>query len=75
MKKKMFFFTVNESKNFVHLVVHFMKWTVDFLSISQNGQFYTWVVTYMYIKFSHICKLQNLPKMHERVYVIIIITL
>ena len=39
---------MNESKNFVHLVVHFMKWSVDFfvhftkwtniLSISQNGQ-------------------------------------
>ena len=39
---------MNESKNFVHLVVHFMKWTVDFfihftkwtniLSISRNGQ-------------------------------------
>ena len=26
-------------------VVHFMKWTIC-LSISRNGQFHTWVVTY-----------------------------
>ena len=85
MQKKIFFFTVNESKNFVHLVVHFMKWSVDFmkwsevflsisrngqmfcpfhemdswivhfvkwtisLSISRNGQFHIWVITYICI--------------------------
>ena len=50
-----FFFTVNESKNFVHLVVHFMKWSVDFLSISRNGQIFSpfhkmdsWVITYFH---------------------------
>ena len=54
MKKKQVFFTVNESKNFVHLVLHFMKWTVDFLSISRNGQIFcpfhemdSWVVHFM----------------------------
>ena len=55
------FFTVNESKNFVHLVVHFMKWTVDFLSISRNGQIFcpfhemdSWVVHFMKWTISHL---------------------
>ena len=39
-KKRDLFFTVNESKHFVHLLVHFMKWSVDFLSISRNGQIF-----------------------------------
>ena len=57
MKRK-FFFSVNDSKNFVHLVVHFMKWSVDFLSISRNGQIFclfheidSWVVHFMKWKF------------------------
>ena len=29
-------------------VVHFMKWTIC-LSISRNGQFHIWVITYIYI--------------------------
>ena len=53
-KKKNLFFTVNESRNFVHLVVHFMKWSVDFLFILRNGQIFCpfhkmdgWVVHFM----------------------------
>ena len=30
-------------------VVHFMKWTIC-LSISRNGQFHIWVITYILIK-------------------------
>ena len=60
-KKKKSFFTVNESKNFVHLDVHFMKWTVDFLSISRNGQTFCpfhemdiWVVHFVKWTISHL---------------------